>query len=133
MTALNRKLIRDVRRLRGQVFALALVVACGIATYVTMRSSYETLVQAQASYYRTYCFADVFAHVKRSPQALSAQLAAIPGVARAETRIVVEVTLDVPGLEEPATGRLVSIPERREPHIGAVARASSKCRNDQWQ
>jgi putative ABC transport system permease protein len=36
-------------------------------------------------------------------------------VAAVHTRVVFEVTLDVPGLREPATGRLVSIPERRVP------------------
>jgi len=33
------------------------------------------------------------------------------------TRIVKEVTLDVPGLAEPATGRLVSVPERGRPGL----------------
>ena len=32
-----------------------------------------------------------------------------------QTRVVVHVTLAVPGLAEPATGRLVSVPERRAP------------------
>jgi putative ABC transport system permease protein len=117
---LHRKLLRDVLRLRGQVFALALVVACGIASYVTMRGSYDALVQSQEDYYREYRFADIFAHLKRAPEPLSAQLAAVAGVAKAQTRIVVEVTLDVPGLEEPATGRLVSMPERRQPVLNDI-------------
>jgi putative ABC transport system permease protein len=37
-----------------------------------------------------------------------------------ETRIVEDVTLDVPGLEEPATGRLVSIPDRGQPLLNAL-------------
>ncbi|MEW6207307.1 MAG: FtsX-like permease family protein [Acidobacteriota bacterium] len=115
MSALDKKLIRDLLRLCGQVIAVAMVVACGIAVYVTMRSSYDALLSSQSSYYDRYRFADIFAQVKRAPQSLASEIAAIEGVAAVETRVVMEVTLDVAGLDEPATGRLVSIPERREP------------------
>ncbi len=115
MRALNRKLLRDLWHLRGQVIAVAAVVMCGIAAFVTMRSAYTALVDAQASYYRRYRFADVFAHATRAPEAVAARIRELPGVATVQTRIVAEVVLDVPGLPEPATGRLVSIPERRAP------------------
>src|SRR6516165_3448051 len=115
MRALDRKLVRDLLHLKSQVLAIALVVACGMATYVTLNSAYRALVTSQASYYRDYRFADVFAEVKQAPESLAAQMASIPGVARLETRIVKEVTLDVRGLNEPATGRVVSIPEVRAP------------------
>jgi putative ABC transport system permease protein len=113
MTALNRKLIRDLMHLRGQVIAVAMVVACGIAVYITMRSAYESLLVSQAIYYDSYRFAHIFAHLKRAPDLLSGEISSIPGVAAVQTRIVMEVTLDVPGLDEPATGRLISIPELR--------------------
>ncbi|HQR32911.1 MAG TPA: FtsX-like permease family protein [Blastocatellia bacterium] len=117
MTSLNRKLIRDVIHLRGQVVAVALVVACGIAAFVAMRSTYHSLLDSQAAYYRQYRFADVFAQVKRAPETLSHRIAAIPGIASAQTRIVANVTLDVPGVAEPARGRIVSIPEKRMPML----------------
>ncbi len=120
MTALNRKLIRDLLHLRGQVIAVALVVACGIATYVTMRSSYESLVVSRDVYYEAYRYADVFAQLKRAPESLAGEIRNLPGVATAQTRVVVEVTLDVPGLDEPATGRLVSIPEQRTPILNDI-------------
>ncbi|MBZ5659505.1 MAG: ABC transporter permease [Acidobacteriia bacterium] len=117
MTALNKKLLRDLWRMRGQLITVALVVACGIATYVTMRGSYESIANAQRDYYAKYRFADVFASLKRAPDSLETSIAAIPGVSKIQTRIVVEVTLDVPGLPEPALGRLVSIPERGAPAL----------------
>jgi len=117
VTALRRKLVRDLWHLRGQVAAIALVVACGVATVVTTRTSYDSLVRAQQAYYASHRFAEVFASLERAPDALARRLAAIPGVAQLETRVVYDATLDVPGLEEPATGRLVSIPERREPML----------------
>jgi putative ABC transport system permease protein len=115
MTTLHRKLVRDVLHLRGQVLAISAVVACGIAALVTTRTAYDSLLISQTTYYAEYRFADVFASLKRAPEALAARIGAIPGVGVVRTRIVFDVTLDVPGLAEPATGRLVSIPERRVP------------------
>ena len=120
MRALNRKLWRDVWHLRGQVVAIALVVACGVAVVVTASTAYHSLVVSQATYYASYRFADLFAHVKRAPEAVAARLAAIPGVAAVQTRLAFDVTLDVPGLAEPATGRLVSLPVRRAPAVNDV-------------
>jgi putative ABC transport system permease protein len=120
MRALDRKLLRDLRYLRGQVVAISLVVACGVATVVTTRTAYDSLVSARADYYARCRFADVFAHLKRAPESMRARIAAIPGVAAVETRVVADVTLDVPGLGEPAAGRLVSLPDGGEPLLNAV-------------
>ena len=113
MTALNHKLVRDVARLWGQVVAITLVVACGVASYIAMRSTYKSLLISQQVYYQEYRFADVFAQLKRAPDSIATRISEIPGVGKAETRVVADVTLDVPGLEEPAKGRIVSIPEKR--------------------
>jgi putative ABC transport system permease protein len=115
MRALRRKLFRDVLHLRGQLAAIALVTATGVATIVTTRTGYESLVANQTSYYAERRFADVFAPLKRAPDAVVRRVAAIPGVNVVEARIVREVTLDVPGLDEPATGRLVSVPDEGRP------------------
>ena len=117
MTSLDRKLIRDVVHLRGQVIAITLVVACGVASFVAMRSTYNSLLTSQQTYYEEYRFADVFAQLKRAPDSLTTRITEIPGVAKAEFRVVADVTLDVPGLEEPAKGRIVSIPEQRAPML----------------
>jgi putative ABC transport system permease protein len=113
MNALNRKLVRDLFHLRGQVVAVAIVVACGVAAFVAMRSVYHSLLDSQDAYYRQYRFAEVFVSLKRAPDTLAARVGEIPGVAAAETRIVANVTLDVPGVEEPARGRIISVPDRR--------------------
>ena len=117
MTARTRRLVRDLWHLRGQVLAAALVVACGVASFVSMRGTYLSLRTARDAYYRELRFADVFAQFKRAPLSLAPRLAAIPGVAAVRARVVRDVTLDVPGLAEPAVGRLVSIPERRQPML----------------
>jgi len=115
MSALQRKLVRDLVHLRGQVTAIALVVACGVAAVIATRTAYVSLSTSQSSYYAQYRFADVFANLKRAPDSLAARIARIPGVVQVQTRIVFDVTLDLPGRDDPATGRLISIPERRQP------------------
>src|SRR5262245_789989 len=117
MNSLNRKLIRDLFHLRGQIIAVALVVACGVAAFVAMRSVYYSLLDSQDAYYRQYRFAEVFDNLKRAPEILAPRIRAIPGVAATETRIVANVTLDVPGVGEPARGRIISIPERQSPTL----------------
>ena len=113
MRALTKKLWRDLRHLRGQAVAIALVIAAGVAIYVVMESTLVSLDLTQRTYYERYRFADVFASAKRAPISLAPAIAAIPGVAQVETRVVSDVLLDVPGLVEPAVGRLVGIPAPR--------------------
>ena len=120
MQALDQKLLRDLLHMRGQVLAIVLVVACGIASLVTMMSAYDSLNLSQASYYQDYRFAQVFAQLKRAPESLTSQIEAIPGVGQVRTRVVVDVTLDVPGLDEPASGRLISMPDRPRPVLNNI-------------
>lgn len=112
MTALHRKLMRDLWQMRGQMLAICLVMACGVATFVMSLSTLNSLQRTQNAYYERYRFADVFTHLKRAPNSLADRVAEIPGVASVQTRVVENVSLDVEGLAEPAVGRLVSISER---------------------
>lgn len=117
MKAIDRKLLRDLWHMRGQGIAISLVVACGIAIFIAMLSTYQSLAAAQANYYQQYRFAQVFAQLKRAPETLVEQIRIIPGVAQVQLRVVVDVTLDVPGQQEPAIGRLVSVPEQQTPML----------------
>ncbi len=117
LRALDRKALRDLWHLRSQALAISLILGSGVAMYVTMRSTMESLGLTRSTYYERYRFADVFASVKRAPRSLGPRIAAIPGVSRVEMRILAEVTLDIEGLAEPASGRLISIPERAVSHL----------------
>lgn len=117
---LDRKLVRELWRLRGQALAIALVIGAGVAVVVTMFGMLASLEATRDAYYERYRFADIWAPVKRAPAHLEADLSRIEGVASVETRIFVDVTLDVPGMAEPATGRMVSIPRAGRPVINDV-------------
>lgn len=117
MRALNRKTIRDLWLIKGQAFAIVMVIASGVGTFVMSLSTLHSLSQSQQTYYERYRFGEVFAQLKRAPLSLGRRIAEIPGVAQVQTRVVVDVTIDVPDMSEPAIGRLISIPERREPML----------------
>jgi putative ABC transport system permease protein len=118
--ALDRKLLRDLWEMKGQSIAIGSVVAAGVAMFVMYLSNFESLQRTRAAYYESARFGDVFASLKRAPSSLESRIAAIPGVEHAATRVVADVTLDVPGMAEPATGRLVSVPERGRPVLNDV-------------
>ena len=117
LSALNRKLLRDLWGMKTQALAIAMVVAAGVAMYVMYLANFASLRQTQQAYYERQRFADVFATLKRAPQRLADEIAAIPGVSAYETRTAATVTLDLDTLDEPATGRLVSIPATRRPRV----------------
>jgi putative ABC transport system permease protein len=114
MSLLDRKLLRDLRSIKSQAFAVALVMGCGLAMMIMTRSLIRSLETARDDYYRDYRFSQVFARLKRAPNAVAAELAAIPGVATVQTGIALQVTLDLPGIVEPAVGLIQSLPERGE-------------------
>ena len=120
MNAIHRKLLRELWQLKGQMVSIALVVATGIMTVITMRGTYDSLQQAQQSYYRQARFADVWAPLKRAPDALRAHIQGIPGVATVDTRVTLTATLDLPGLDAPAQGQLLSLPEQRRPLLNDI-------------
>jgi putative ABC transport system permease protein len=117
---LDRKLLRDLWEMKGQAFAIASVIAAGVTMFVTYLSNFDSLQRTRELYYERARFADVFASLKRAPASLESRIRDIPGVDIVSTRVVASVTLDVPGLAEPAAGRLVSLPERGRPPLNDV-------------
>ncbi len=118
--AINAKLLRDLANLRGQVITIALVVACGIASYVTMRSAYDSLVNSRDKYYEQYRFGDIFAHLERAPLAVEHRIGDVPGVSQVEARVLESVMVPMPDMPRPASGTLVSLPPDGEPSLDAV-------------
>ena len=117
MRRLDLKALRDIRHMRGQAIAVVVIVACGIASFVAMRSMVPHLTEAQSTFYITSRFPHVWANVKRAPLRVAEEIAMLPGVARLEARVAGEVVVDVPGLTEPATARVVGVPTTRAPNV----------------
>lgn len=120
MRMLDRKLLRDVRRLWAQALAIAFVIGGGVATMLLAVGSYRSLDETRTAYYERYRFADVFANVVRAPKALADRIAEIPGVAAVETRIAKLALLDIPNYLEPATAQVISLPDFGPPKLNQL-------------
>lgn len=120
LSVLDRKLVRDLWGMKGQATAIAVVVGAGVAMLVAYFSTFESLRNTLDTHYQRQRFGDVFVSLKRAPRPLEQRIASLPGVAAVDTRVVAEVTLDVPGLREPAVGRLISVPAEGRPALNDV-------------
>ncbi len=120
MRTLGIKLLRELLGMKTQALAIAAVVACAVATFVASLGALAAIREARDDAYARYHLADVFARCKRAPRTLLPRIAEIPGVGQVEARVVAEVVIDVPTMKEPATGRLVSIPEYPRPMLDGL-------------
>ena len=109
MKALDRKLLRDLRLMWSQVLTIALVVASGVGGFITTLSAVDSLALARDRFYASGHFADVFASVKRAPNALADTLINTPGVADVQTTIEQVVRIELPGLADPVMGQLIGV------------------------
>ncbi|MEI6608273.1 MAG: ABC transporter permease [Deltaproteobacteria bacterium] len=111
MKALHRKVWRDLWRMKGQVFAITLVVISGVATFIMFITTMHSLDRTRNTFYSDYNFSDVFVNLKRAPESLKEKIKEVPGVNQVETRVTAYVKLDITGFPEPVTGLIVSVPD----------------------
>jgi putative ABC transport system permease protein len=109
VSLLDRKLLRDVLGMRGQVITIAALVASGVAVFVASVSTYDSLRAARDRFYSETRFPQIFVMMKRAPLSIVAQLNEIPGVAIVEPRIVRDVIVDWPASTLPVSARMVSV------------------------
>jgi putative ABC transport system permease protein len=120
MTALNRKLWRDLWRMKGQVFAITLVVMSGVATFIMFISTMDSLNLTRNRFYRDYNFADVFVTLKRAPESLRDKIQAVPGVKQIETRVSAYCKLAISSFPEPVNAGIISLPDGGEPLMNRI-------------
>lgn len=117
---LDRKLLRDLWKMKGQAVAIALVIVSGVSTFIMLISTMESLKLTRDKFYREYGFAEVFVSLKRAPESLKYRIREISGVDHVETRVVADVKLDIKGFPEPVTARLVSVPDIGKPLLNRL-------------
>jgi putative ABC transport system permease protein len=117
---LDRKLLRDLQRLRMQALAVSGVLACGVALFVMATGMYDSLERARDEYYDSARMADLAVSVVRAPDPLANRLAELPGVNALEPRVTGIGLLDLEGKSDPVSARLVSLPHDRRPRVNDV-------------
>ncbi len=126
MKPLDRKLLRDLRRLWLQALAVGTVLGSGIAIFVMATGMYASLEAARDRYYATSLMADLAGSLVRAPQRLSTELAAVPGVAGLEARVAGVGLLSLVDVAEPVSARLVSLPAGRRPSVNDLVLKSGR-------
>ncbi|MFA6969800.1 MAG: FtsX-like permease family protein [Gallionella sp.] len=120
MRAIDRKLMRDLWQMKSQAVAIALVVMCGVGTYVMFLTAQHSMRTTQDIYYRDYRFAQVFAQLKRAPESLRGRIQSVAGVDQVETRVTAQVRLDMPDFAEPVSALMVSVSESGRMGLNAL-------------
>ena len=121
MKALDRKLLRDLLLMWSQALTIALVVASGVGGFITTLSAVDSLALARDRFYANGHFADVFASVKRAPNALAETLRAMPGVADVQTTVEQIVRIELPGVADLVIGQLIGVDPRSPPRMNLVS------------
>ncbi|HVY85474.1 MAG TPA: FtsX-like permease family protein [Caulobacterales bacterium] len=126
MRALDKKLFRDIWRMRLHAAGVVLVLGCGLAMFVMAVGMRGSLERTRAQYYAEQNMADMAVSVVRAPDGLAEALTRAPGVATVETRIAGYALLDLPQIEEPASARLVSLPTQGRPRVNGLTLAAGR-------
>lgn len=109
MRTIHLKLIRDLWRLRNQCLTIALVIGCGIASFVAAVSAAASVQASKDAFYEDAHFADVFARLKRAPAAVLDRLRELPGVATVEGRVVGDFRARIETSDEAVVLHFVSV------------------------
>lgn len=120
MAPLDRKLARDLWRIKGQAIAIGAVIAVGVLLQVMMTGLVASLEETRAAYYERYRLAGIFAPVARAPDRLQIDLRQIPGVAAVETRVTGSALVDLSGRDVPIQARAVSLPDFGDPGLNGI-------------
>ncbi|MGJ7462598.1 ABC transporter permease [Halomonas sp. MA07-2] len=120
MLTLDRKLVRDLWRLKGQALAIAVVIAGGVMTLILSVTTLEALSGARERFYASHHFAEVFADVKRAPLGVVTRLQEIEGINLIEPRVQAAMRLSVEGFDDPVRGLAQSIPDGRQPTLNRL-------------
>jgi putative ABC transport system permease protein len=112
MKALDRKLLRDLQSMWSQALTIALVVASGVGGFLTTLSAVDSLARARDRFYLQAHFADVFASVKRAPDALAVTLRSVRGIADVQTTAEFAVRIQIEGVPDPVVGQMIGLDPR---------------------
>jgi putative ABC transport system permease protein len=126
MKALDKKLLRDLRLMWSQALTIALVVASGVGGFITSLSAVDSLALARDRFYADGRFADVFANVKRAPNAMAEVLREVDGVGDVQTTLEQMVRVEIPGLSDPIIGQLIGLDKRVPQRMNLVTVSSGR-------
>ncbi|NNE40731.1 MAG: FtsX-like permease family protein [Marinicaulis sp.] len=120
LSMLDRKMLRDLWRIKGQALAIIFVIAAGIALFVMSSGMMIALEETMRAYYERHRFADAYAPVKRAPNHLLADIRNLDGVSTAEGRINGGGLVTLEKASAPVSARVISYDPDAASPINAV-------------
>lgn len=120
VSPLDRKLLRDLWRMKGQALAIGVVIALGVLMLVMMDGLVNTLDGTRQAYYQRYRLADVYVPVKRAPHSVLEALSKIDGVGAVEGRVKGDALIDLAGVAIPLRAQAVSLPDFGSPRLNDI-------------
>jgi len=119
MRILLLKTWRDLLARKGQFFALILLIALGILSYVAFQTGYLDLTASVAKAGSELKFADFTVGVLGAPAGEVAAVARVPGVRAVEGRLIADTGLDVGASRQPVA-RVIGVPVDHRPRVDDV-------------
>src|SRR5690554_5924263 len=99
MRTLDKKLFRDVWRMRLHAAGVALVLGCGLSVLVMAVGMRGSMERTRTAYYAERDMADLAVSLVRAPERIAQRLADAPGVQVVQTRVSGVALLDLPGVD----------------------------------
>ena len=126
LSPLNRKLLRDLWRIKGQAIAIGLVIALGVLMLVMMSGLVQSLEETRRAYYERHRLAQVFAPLQRAPESILARLVVLEGVTAVAGRVTGSALINLPDEDLPLSAQAVSLPDRGEARLNDIYLTSGR-------
>jgi len=125
-SALDKKLVRDLGRMKMQAIAIGLVIAVGVVVLVMMDGLFNSLNQTKTAYYERYRLAEVYAPAVRAPNYLLENLAKIPGVDSVVGRVRGSGLINLPQQDVPVSANILSLPDHGVARLNDILLSEGK-------
>ncbi|WHH57444.1 FtsX-like permease family protein [Petroclostridium sp. X23] len=119
MKKLNKMLLREIKKSKGQFIAAAAVIFAGIVMFSASYMSYQNLKNSVDYYYQQYRFLDYYAEAQNITPEVIRKVKRLNGVKDAIGRISVDVAADMVS-DRRVTVRLISLPDHEPPSINNI-------------
>ena len=111
MKKLDTRLIRSIKKSKGQFISITVVIILALMIYVSLSMVADNLNNSIIRYYEITNFGDLFIEVSRIPKGAIDKLTSIEGVVMAQGRVSADVPLRVEDPAEKVNVRVVSLPK----------------------
>ena len=115
MKKLDTRLIRSIKKSKGQFISISLMIILALTIYVSFSMVADNLYNSIYHYYEITNFGDIFIDLTRIPKSAIDKLSSIEGVEMAQGRISLDVPLRVEDPKEKVTVRVVSLSSEDDP------------------